>query len=121
MGRTFDFPQKVTKLAWSLAERVQGRDPKRWRKDAVGVPVLKELRSKYLGLAAYVFDHKFSPATDVEKRNPFFRSIKNCQLLSTRVNLAKSNNNKMARGQLMGYRYNLMLTSKLISAKRRTS
>uniref|UniRef100_A0A0D9XVV3 Protein CHUP1, chloroplastic n=1 Tax=Leersia perrieri TaxID=77586 RepID=A0A0D9XVV3_9ORYZ len=113
MGRPFDFPQKVTNLAWHLAQRVPGRDPKRWRFDAVGIEVLKPLRSKYLGLASYVFDHKFAPTTEVEKKNPFFRSIKNCQVLSTNVNLAKSDN-KLDRKQLMGYRYNLKLTGPLM-------
>jgi hypothetical protein len=44
---------------------ILGRDPKRWHYNVVGVVVMKPLRSKYLGLTAYVFDQNFVLATDV--------------------------------------------------------
>ena len=61
-----------------------GRDPERWRLDALGNPVNKFLKG-CMGQFCYTYDHivPFSKGGESE--------LTNCQLLNTQLNLFKSN------------------------------
>lgn len=67
---------------WNNATIIEGRDPKRWRFDAVGNPVLNILRGCQ-GALCHEYDHII----------PFAKggitSVDNCQVLQTRVNRGK--------------------------------
>lgn len=80
--RIFTIEQK--KECWNNAKVIEGRDPKRWRYDAVGNPVLNQLRGCF-GPLCHEYDHI----------NPFSKggktTIENCQILQTRANRFKSN------------------------------
>ena len=69
---------------WKKAREVPGRDPRRWRLDAVGNVVCKKLTSCE-GCLCHEYDHivPFSKGGLTE--------IDNCQILATRVNRMKAN------------------------------
>ncbi|GKD28084.1 hypothetical protein Tco_1234298, partial [Tanacetum coccineum] len=50
------FTKKMKEHCWKMAEKVPGRDPERWRKDAVGNLVFRGF-SKCHGVLCYEFDH----------------------------------------------------------------
>lgn len=78
--RIFTYGQKEE--CWNNAQRVEGRDPERWRFDTVGNLVLKRLTG-CLGPLCYEFDHikPYSKGGDTD--------VDNCQILQTRVNKYK--------------------------------
>ena len=67
---------------WARARPVPGRNPDRWRLDAVGNPVLKRLNGCF-GAFCYEFDH-ILPYSHGAKT-----CTKNCQVLQTTVNRHK--------------------------------
>ena len=81
--RIFSFKQK--RKCWSQAKQIEGRDPRRWRYDAVGNPVLNILKG-CLGPLCHEYDH-IVPFSKGGKT-----STKNCQVLQTHLNRFKSNN-----------------------------
>jgi len=83
---------------------IPGRDPSRWRLDAVGNPVLYMLRGCH-GTLCHEYDHIM----------PFSKGgrtvVANCQILQTSVNRFKSNKNpsaeemrKSAKKHRLGFR-----------------
>lgn len=80
--RIFTYDQK--KECWNKAEIVEGRDPGRWRYDAVGNLVMRRLTG-CTGPLCYEYDHikPFSKGGET--------SVENCQILQTKVNRFKSN------------------------------
>nr|GEX63931.1 ribonuclease H-like domain-containing protein [Tanacetum cinerariifolium] len=50
------FTKEMKQKCWNMAEMVQGRDPKRWRKDAVGNIVFRGFSNCH-GALCYEFDH----------------------------------------------------------------
>lgn len=81
-GRIFD--RETKERCWQRAPLVPGRDPKRWRMDAVGNIVCHELRG-CMGCLCHEYDHIV----------PFSRggrtTLDNCQVLQTRANRYKGN------------------------------
>ena len=71
-------------LCWQKATPIYGRDPDRWRSDALGNPLLNALRG-CPGPYCHEYDHIV----------PFSKGgqtvIENCQVLQTAVNRYKSN------------------------------
>mmetsp|Transcript_9024 Transcript_9024/g.39793 ORF Transcript_9024/g.39793 Transcript_9024/m.39793 type:complete len:149 (-) Transcript_9024:225-671(-) len=82
MGRSFSRSQK--EACWDVAAPVPGRDPERWRLDRYNNPVCRRLRGCD-GCLCHEFDH-IQPHS---KGGP--SSLANCQLLQTRVNRRKGN------------------------------
>ena len=82
-SRIFSFEQKL--LCWNKADFIQGRDPKRWRYDAAGNPVLNALRG-CKGQLCHEYNHiiPFSKGGET--------STENCQILQTHVNRFKRDN-----------------------------
>lgn len=80
--RFFDWQQKEE--CWKKAPIMLGRDPDRWRLDALGNPVCKFLKG-CMGQFCYTYDHivPFSKGGESEQSN--------CQLLNTQLNILKSN------------------------------
>lgn len=78
------FSQKVKAECWKRARPVPGRDPDRWRLDAVGNVVSSGLRG-CLGCLCHEYDHivPFSKGGGT--------TLDNCQILQTRVNRMKGN------------------------------
>ena len=80
--RIFTIEQK--KECWNQAQIIEGRDPKRWRYDAAGNPVLNQLRGCF-GPLCHEYDHIV----------PYSKGGKtisqNCQILQTKLNRFKSN------------------------------
>lgn len=90
------FDSDAKKICWDKAEQVPGRDPERWRIDAAGNIVCKRLHSCN-GCLCYEYDHiiPFSKGGESVKEN--------CQILQTRVNRLKSNQNGLDQRLLKGY------------------
>ena len=78
------FPNYIKEQCWNKSPVIPGRDPSRWRYDAVGNPVMKQLRGCG-GIFCHEYDHIF----------PFSKggssSLENCQILQTNVNRMKAN------------------------------
>jgi hypothetical protein len=78
------FSRHVKEQCWQRAPAVPGRDPRRWRCDAVGNVVCHELRG-CLGCLCHEYDHVV----------PYSRGgrtiLDNCQVLQTRANRYKGN------------------------------
>jgi hypothetical protein len=78
------FTREMKKECWKRARHVPGRDPDRWRLDAVGNVVCAKLTSCE-GCLCHEYDHI----------TPFSKgggtTVENCQILQTRVNRLKGN------------------------------
>ena len=90
------FSRWLKEACWSKATELPGRDPNRWRLDAAGNPVCKQLRG-CLGCLCHEYDHIV----------PFSRggltTLENCQILQTRVNRYKGNADDVPYGQLRSW------------------
>ena len=77
------FTKAQKDICWNNAPAVPGRDPARWRIDAVGNPVIYTLRGCH-GSLCHEYDHivPFSKGGKTE--------VSNCQILQTGVNRFKS-------------------------------
>lgn len=111
MRRPYDFTWSTVQSAWGIARCFPGRNPKRWRVDALDWPVFQTMRSSFTGLTALQYDHIVAPMTDEEKLDPKFKDISNCQLLSAKVNAGKQNN-KFSTEELIEKQFYLRPTSK---------
>ncbi|GFQ02208.1 hypothetical protein PHJA_002364700, partial [Phtheirospermum japonicum] len=90
------FDSKAKKTCWEKAKRVPGRDPDRWRMDAVGNIVCKRLHTCN-GCLCYEYDHIVPYSRNGES------VAENCQVLQTRVNRLKSDKNGLDQTLLRGY------------------
>ncbi|GKD99418.1 HNH endonuclease domain-containing protein, partial [Tanacetum coccineum] len=79
------FSNLMKNMCWNQADTVPGRDPSRWRKDAVGNVVCKGL-SNCQGCLCYEYDH-IHPHS---KGRAFV--LDNFQILQTKVSRCKSDN-----------------------------
>lgn len=78
------FPQAVKDACWERAEVVSGRDPSRWRRDALGNVVFRKLVG-CKGCLCHDFDH----VVPYSKGGP--STLENCQVLQASANRAKGN------------------------------
>lgn len=92
------FTRHMKQESWERAPPVPGRDPTRWRLDAVGNIVCHELRG-CLGCLCHEYDHII----------PYSKgggtTIDNCQVLQTRANRYKGNEDD-DKHRLRGYSCN---------------
>eukprot|EP00826_Nyctotherus_ovalis_P000811 TRINITY_DN10049_c0_g1_i2.p2 TRINITY_DN10049_c0_g1~~TRINITY_DN10049_c0_g1_i2.p2 ORF type:complete len:134 (-),score=29.70 TRINITY_DN10049_c0_g1_i2:100-501(-) len=98
------FTSQQKRLCWERAARIWGRDPERWRLDAIGNPVLNALRGCF-GAYCHEYDHVV----------PFSKgghtTVGNCQILQTAVNRYKGNQSK-SYNELRGTSMEFPLTDK---------
>lgn len=89
------FSAKIKQACWEKAGLIPNRDPTRWRYDAAGNVVSHELRG-CLGCLCHDYDHiiPFSKGGST--------SLDNCQVLQTRANRFKGNEEDDKR-KLKGY------------------
>ncbi|KAL7090679.1 hypothetical protein ACP275_12G056700 [Erythranthe tilingii] len=90
------FDSKAKRICWEKARQVPGRDPERWRMDAAGNIVCKNLHT-CIGCLCYEYDH----ITPFSKGGESVED--NCQILQTRVNRLKSDKSDIAQQLLKGY------------------
>lgn len=87
------FSKVVKQQCWEMAPIIEGRDPERWRYDAVGNAVCKKLTGCE-GCLCFEYDHV----------KPFSKGGKskldNCQILQTRINRLKGCNESISTNQL---------------------
>lgn len=84
VDKTRLFPEYIKLLCWEKSPKILNRHPDRWRYDAVGNPVMKQLRNCY-GIACYQFDHIKPYSLGGSSLD-----VSNCQILQSRVNMCLS-------------------------------
>ncbi|XP_047262431.1 uncharacterized protein LOC107857594 isoform X2 [Capsicum annuum] len=101
--RSFDL--EAREKCWSKAEKVPGRDPERWRKDAADNIVGKRFHSCQ-GCLCFEYDHvvPFSKGGDSVSDN--------CQILQTRVNRSKADKVAVGTRHLKGYSCDINFSDK---------
>ncbi|GJT84837.1 HNH endonuclease domain-containing protein [Tanacetum coccineum] len=80
------FTNLMKHTCWKKADTVPGRNPSRWRKDAVNNVVCKGL-SNCQGCLCYEYDHIHPHAKGLYRWGPSV--LDNCQILQTKVNRRK--------------------------------
>ncbi|XP_021287123.1 uncharacterized protein LOC110418664 [Herrania umbratica] len=88
------FPYSVKQQCWEKAEKVKGRDPDRWRRDAVGNIVFRKLVG-CPGCLCHDYDH-IIPYSKGGKS-----TLENCQVLQATVNRSKGNRTELSRADLI--------------------
>ncbi|XP_030477017.1 uncharacterized protein LOC115694037 isoform X2 [Syzygium oleosum] len=88
------FPYVVKQQCWDKAEKVKGRDPDRWRRDAVGNIVFRKLVG-CPGCLCHDYDH-IVPYSKGGKS-----TLENCQVLQATVNRSKGNQTEISRADLI--------------------
>ncbi|GAY55273.1 hypothetical protein CUMW_163200 [Citrus unshiu] len=88
------FPYSVKQQCWEKAEKVRGRDPDRWRKDALGNVVFRKLVG-CPGCLCHDYDH-ILPYSKGGKS-----TLENCQVLQATVNRSKGNRTELSRSDLI--------------------
>ncbi|KAI4319146.1 hypothetical protein MLD38_032781 [Melastoma candidum] len=88
------FPFRVKQQCWDKAEKVKGRDPDRWRRDAVGNIVFRKLVG-CPGCLCHDYDH-IVPYSKGGKS-----TLENCQVLQATVNRSKGNQTEISRADLI--------------------
>ncbi|KAL5746818.1 hypothetical protein ACOSQ2_024115 [Xanthoceras sorbifolium] len=88
------FPYSVKQQCWEKAEKVKGRDPDRWRRDALGNIVFRKLVG-CPGCLCHDFDH-ILPYSKGGKS-----TLENCQVLQATVNRSKGNRTEISRAELI--------------------
>ncbi|XWS37339.1 hypothetical protein CRYUN_Cryun19dG0034300 [Craigia yunnanensis] len=88
------FPYSVKQKCWEKAEKVKGRDPDRWRRDAVGNIVFRKLVG-CPGCLCHDYDH-IIPYSKGGKS-----TLENCQVLQATVNRSKGNRTELSRADLI--------------------
>eukprot|EP00850_Spirogloea_muscicola_P020572 SM000220S07051 [mRNA] locus=s220:1685:2795:- [translate_table: standard] len=88
------FPHEVKLQCWDRAETVPGRDPQRWRRDAVGNTVFRKLVACD-GCLCYDYDH----IVPYSKGGP--STLDNCQILQTAANRAKGDKMQLTKTELV--------------------
>ncbi len=87
------FTPKQKEDCWKFSTMIPGRDPNRWRYDAVGNPVLKALRG-CMGPLCHEYDHIVPHSKGGDTM------LNNCQILQTKVNREKSNKINLTEAEL---------------------
>nr|GMC56336.1 uncharacterized protein LOC109149140 isoform X1 [Ipomoea batatas] len=88
------FPYSVKQQCWDKAEKVKGRDPDRWRRDALGNTVFRKLVG-CPGCLCHDYDH-IIPYSKGGKS-----TLENCQVLQARVNRSKGNRTEISKAELI--------------------
>ncbi|XP_044476413.1 uncharacterized protein LOC123203975 [Mangifera indica] len=88
------FPYSVKQQCWEKAEKVKGRDPDRWRRDALGNIVFRKLVG-CPGCLCHDYDH-ILPYSKGGKS-----TLENCQVLQATVNRSKGNRTELSRAELI--------------------
>ncbi|KAJ4712942.1 HNH endonuclease [Melia azedarach] len=88
------FPHSVKQQCWEKAEKVKGRDPDRWRRDALGNIVFRKLVG-CPGCLCHDYDH-ILPYSKGGKS-----TLENCQVLQAAVNRSKGNRTELSRADLI--------------------
>ncbi|XP_030521826.1 uncharacterized protein LOC115734939 isoform X1 [Rhodamnia argentea] len=88
------FPYSVKQQCWDKADRLKGRDPDRWRRDAVGNIVFRKLVG-CPGCLCHDYDH-IVPYSKGGKS-----TLENCQVLQATVNRSKGNQTEISRADLI--------------------
>lgn len=87
------FPHDVKEACWAKAETVKGRDPARWRRDALGNVVFRKLVGCQ-GCLCHDFDH----IVPYSKGGP--STLDNCQILQAPANRAKGARMNVSKTEL---------------------
>ncbi|XP_058083272.1 uncharacterized protein LOC131231171 isoform X2 [Magnolia sinica] len=88
------FPHSVKQQCWDKAEKIKGRDPDRWRRDALGNTVFRKLVG-CPGCLCHDYDH-IIPFSKGGKS-----SLENCQVLQATVNRSKGNRMEISKADLI--------------------
>ncbi|XP_039144981.1 uncharacterized protein LOC120282275 [Dioscorea cayenensis subsp. rotundata] len=88
------FPYSVKQQCWDKAEKVKGRDPDRWRRDALGNIVFRKLVG-CPGCLCHDYDH-IVPYSKGGKS-----TLENCQVLQATVNRSKGNKTELTKAELI--------------------
>ncbi|KAE9601945.1 hypothetical protein Lal_00040865 [Lupinus albus] len=88
------FPYSVKQQCWEKADKVKGRDPERWRRDAIGNIVFRKLVG-CPGCLCHDYDHILPYSKGGES------TLENCQVLQATVNRSKGNRTDMSKGDLI--------------------
>ncbi|KAI3970868.1 hypothetical protein MKX01_024515 [Papaver californicum] len=99
------FDAKAKSLCWAKADVLIGRHPERWRKDAAGNIVCKRF-CNCQGCLCFEYDHIIPFSKGGES------TVENCQILQTRVNRYKSDNDKLDKSELEGFSCDIKFTDK---------
>ncbi|KAK7265806.1 hypothetical protein RJT34_33429 [Clitoria ternatea] len=88
------FPHSVKQQCWEKAPKVKGRDPDRWRRDALGNIVFRKLVG-CPGCLCHDYDHILPYSKGGES------TLENCQVLQATVNRAKGNRTELSKAELI--------------------
>ncbi|KAF5734688.1 hypothetical protein HS088_TW15G00180 [Tripterygium wilfordii] len=88
------FPYSVKQQCWEKAEKVKGRDPDRWRRDALGNIVFRKLVG-CPGCLCHDYDHVLPYSKGGQS------TLENCQVLQATVNRSKGNRTEISRSELI--------------------
>ncbi|KAL2322024.1 hypothetical protein Fmac_026403 [Flemingia macrophylla] len=88
------FPHSVKQKCWEKADKVKGRDPERWRRDALGNIVFRKLLG-CPGCLCHDYDHILPYSKGGES------TLENCQVLQATVNRAKGNRTEISKAELI--------------------
>jgi len=83
------FTRAQKDVCWDMSSKIPGRDPAKWRFDAVGNPVIYGLRG-CRGALCHEYDHVWP-----HSKGGRTRVLENCQVLQTQANRRKSNRTDM--------------------------
>ncbi|XP_075660461.1 uncharacterized protein LOC142630355 [Castanea sativa] len=88
------FPYNVKQQCWNKAEKVRGRDPDRWRRDALGNLVFRKLVG-CPGCLCHDYDHIVPYSKGGQS------TLENCQVLQATVNRSKGNRTGLSKADLI--------------------
>ncbi|PON93573.1 HNH endonuclease [Trema orientale] len=88
------FPYTVKQQCWDKAEKIKGRDPDRWRRDALGNTVFRKLVG-CPGCLCHDYDHIVPYSKGGQS------TLENCQVLQATVNRSKGNRTELSRAELI--------------------
>ncbi|KAG2407742.1 hypothetical protein LR48_Vigan01g284200 [Vigna angularis] len=88
------FPHSVKQKCWEKADKVKGRDPDRWRRDALGNTVFRKLVG-CPGCLCHDYDHIVPYSKGGES------TLENCQVLQATVNRSKGNRTDISKAELI--------------------
>lgn len=88
------FPYHVKVACWNEAATVPGRDPERWRMDALGNLLFRKLVGCD-GCLCHDYDHILPYSRGGES------TLENCQVMQVKANRAKGNRTNVSKTELM--------------------
>ncbi|KAK7347289.1 hypothetical protein VNO80_21817 [Phaseolus coccineus] len=88
------FPHSVKQKCWEKADKVKGRDPDRWRRDALGNTIFRKLVG-CPGCLCHDYDHIVPYSKGGES------TLENCQVLQATVNRSKGNRTDISKAELI--------------------